>query len=300
MGIPGAMSAECRRLVTEPSEGRRLSAYRDCVGVLTIGYGHTSRAGAPQVAPGMKISEAQADDILSRDLRIFEQGVAALLTKAKQPVAPREFDALVDLAFNIGLGALKSSSLLRAYLAGDKALAAQKFMDWNKAGGRVVAGLTARRRLDRAWFLEARLPRPFGFADGDFASPGRTGPEGDALTETSLGRTGPEGDAHTETSPGRKGPEGDGKESTARLLDPPDALHRRAFNRFLVERTDLMKGYRTLIVGLALAILPATLQYLGAVDWNALIGPTGAFFVSGVIAMLMRAITTTPVGKQGA
>lgn len=100
----------------------------------------------------MKIAREQADEILSRDLRIFERGVAALLAKAKQPVEQHEFDALVDLAFNVGLGALKSSSLLRAYIAGDKAKAARKFMDWNKAGGRVVAGLTARRRRNRDSF----------------------------------------------------------------------------------------------------------------------------------------------------
>ena len=58
-----------------------------------------------------------------------------------------------------------------------------------------------------------------------------------------------------------------------------------------------MKGYRTIIVGLVLAIGPVALQYLGAVDWTQLIGPTGAFFVSGVIAIFMRSITTSPVGK---
>ena len=61
-----------------------------------------------------------------------------------------------------------------------------------------------------------------------------------------------------------------------------------------------MKGYRTILIGLVLAIGPAALQFLGAVDWSALIGPTGAFFVSGVVAILMRFVTTTPVGKPDA
>ena len=61
-----------------------------------------------------------------------------------------------------------------------------------------------------------------------------------------------------------------------------------------------MKGYRTILVGLVLAIGPAALQFLGAVDWSGLIGPTGAFFVSGVVAILMRFFTTTPVGKPDA
>ncbi len=153
------MSDAARAQLTETSEGLRLTAYRDSVGVWTIGYGHTSMAGAPVVTPGMKITREQADEILSRDLGKFERGVAALLAGAKLPVGQREFDALVDLAFNIGLGALKSSSLLRCYLAGDKVAAARKFMDWKKAGGRAVAGLTARRRRDRDWFLDGGLAR---------------------------------------------------------------------------------------------------------------------------------------------
>lgn len=59
-----------------------------------------------------------------------------------------------------------------------------------------------------------------------------------------------------------------------------------------------MKGYRTILVGLALAIGPAALQYLGAVDWTSIIGAQGAFFVSGAITIVMRALTSTPVGKS--
>ena len=255
---PATMSAACRREITEPSEGKRLAAYRDCVGVWTVGYGHTSRAGAPAVTPGLKISEAQADEILSRDLGVFERGVASALTKARAPVAQCEFDALVDLAFNIGLGAFRSSSLLRAYCAGDKATAARKFMDWNRAGGRVVAGLTQRRARERAWFLTGRLP----------SAPARP-----IADETGL----------------------------ARALEHPDAPAARVKNLVVMEGVDIMKGYmkgyRTLIVGFALATGPAALQYLGAIDWTTLLGPTGAFFVSGVVAIAMRFVTTSPVGK---
>ena len=257
MNAPTRMSATCRRKLTEPSEGRRLVSYRDCVGVWTIGYGHTSRAGAPRVSPGMKIAEADADEILSRDLRMFERGVAAALAKAKGEVAQREFDALVDLAFNIGLGAFRSSSLLRAYLAGDKAKAAEKFLDWTKAGGRVVPGLVARRKRDRAWFLTGRLP-------------------GERLADRAAAA------------------------EPAHVIDAPDAAHARLVNLVQLEGADLMKGYRTILIGLVLAIGPAALQFLGAVDWSALIGPTGAFFVSGVVAILMRFVTSTPVGKPDA
>jgi lysozyme len=251
MASPMRMSDACRRQIVEPSEGRRLTAYQDCVGVWTIGYGHTSRAGAPAVHPGLTITEAEADAILSRDLRIFEDGVAALLVKARAPVAQCEFDALVDLAFNIGLGNLKSSSLLRAYIGGDKTQAADRFMQWNRAGGRVVAGLTARRSRERAWFLTGRLAPQASHA----------GPE------------------------------------PARIVDHPEPPPARAINLVKSKGKDAMKGYRTIVVGLALALGPAALQYLGAVDWAQLIGPTGAFFVSGLIAIGMRAITSTPVGK---
>jgi len=251
------MSAACRRKITEPSEGKRLAAYRDCVGVWTIGYGHTSRAGAPSVGPGLKISDAEADEILSRDLGTFERGVADALRKAPGDVLQREFDAFVDLAFNIGLGAFRSSSLLRAYLAGDKARAAEKFLDWTRAGGRVVPGLVARRKRERAWFLTGRLP-------------------GERLSERAAAS------------------------EVAHFIDAPDAAHARIVNLVQLTGAELMKGYRTLLVGLALAIGPAALQYLGAIDWSQLLGPTGAFFVSGVVAILMRFVTTTPVGKPEA
>lgn len=255
---PKSMSAPARRSLTEPSEGKRLVAYRDCVGVWTIGYGHTSRAGAPKVTPGMKITQAQADEILTRDLGMFERGVAAAVAGAKGGVAQREFDALVDLAFNIGLRAFKSSSLLRAYRAGDKATAARKFLDWNKAGGRVVPGLVARRKRERAWFLTGALP-------GQRAAP-------------------PTPEPHEQ----------------AHALAHPDAALARAANFVHLEGADVMKGYRTIFVGFALAVGPAALQYLGAIDWQTLIGPTGAFFASGLIAIVMRFVTTTPVGKQRA
>jgi hypothetical protein len=86
----------------------------------------------------------------------------------------------------------------------------------------------------------------------------------------------------------------------AHFIDAPDAARARIANLVQLHGADLMKGYRTILIGLALAVGPAALQYLGAVDWNALLGPTGAFFVSGVVAILMRFATTTPVGKPDA
>lgn len=133
-------------------EGVRLTAYRDSVGILTIGCGHTSAAGPPKVAAGLTITRAQCDEILSRDLGQFEAAVARAV---KVPLNQAEFDALVSLAFNIGGGAFARSTVVRKLNAGDRAGAANAFLAWNKAAGRVLSGLTARRSAERAQFLAA-------------------------------------------------------------------------------------------------------------------------------------------------
>jgi len=159
------MSDAARKQITEPSEGCRLRAYRDCVGQLTIFFGHTSMAGLPHVTEGMVGTKAQADMVLADDLAVFEKGVEAELKKIAR-VEQREFDAFVDLAFNIGLGAFKSSSLLRHYRAGDKATTARDFLAWNKAGGKVLPGLVKRREAERNWFLYGHLAHSMvGIAD---------------------------------------------------------------------------------------------------------------------------------------
>lgn len=132
-------------------EGLRLAAYRDAVGVWTIGYGHTAMAGPPAPAAGMTITREEADAILARDLKRFEDGVSRLVAV---PLAQHEFDALVSFAFNVGEGNLSRSTLLRKLNAGDRAGAAAEFGKWNKAGGRVLPGLTRRRAEERAMFAE--------------------------------------------------------------------------------------------------------------------------------------------------
>ena len=59
-----------------------------------------------------------------------------------------------------------------------------------------------------------------------------------------------------------------------------------------------LKGYRTFIIGLGLAIAPSAITYLSGLDWNAIIGPTGAFFVSGLLMTAMRFFTSTPPGSK--
>lgn len=148
------------RAAIKQREGVVLSAYKDSVGILTIGVGHTSAAGPPTVYKGMKITAAQADEILSRDLAIFEKGVSQAV---KVPLSQNEFDALVSFAFNVGVGAFQKSTLLKELNKGNRYGAANELLRWNKAGGKVLKGLTNRRKAERDQFLNSKtsgLPEP--------------------------------------------------------------------------------------------------------------------------------------------
>ena len=146
-------SAAGRKLI-EQREGVELTAYKDSAGIWTIGVGHTSAAGAPKVVAGMKITAAQASEILSRDLATFE---AAVSSAVKVPLNQNEFDALVSFAFNVGAGAFKGSTLLKRLNAGDRKAAADQFLVWNKitinGKKQVLKGLTTRREAERKQFL---------------------------------------------------------------------------------------------------------------------------------------------------
>ena len=126
-------------------EGFRADAYRCPAGVWTIGYGHTSAAGGPAVARGLRWSRDKADEVLALDVAKFEAGVAARLTR--KLTAP-QFSALVSFAYNVGLGAFGKSSVLRAINGGDFAAVPRRLQLWNKAGGRVLPGLVKRRAAE--------------------------------------------------------------------------------------------------------------------------------------------------------
>ncbi|MBB3977358.1 GH24 family phage-related lysozyme (muramidase) [Rhizobium azooxidifex] len=146
-------SAAGRKAITA-HEDNVLTAYPDpATGgePWTIGVGHTSAAGPPKVVRGMKITAAESDEILSRDLKTFEAGVRSAV---KVPLNQNEFDALVSLAFNIGVSAFSKSTLVKKLNAGDRAGAADQFIVWNKAGGRVLKGLVNRRASERALFIK--------------------------------------------------------------------------------------------------------------------------------------------------
>ena len=143
-------------------EGLRLDAYKCPAGVWTIGYGHTTAAGAPAVSPGMKITEQEASDILVRDLAKFEAAVSKVLTR---PANENQFGAMVSLCYNIGSGAFAGSTVVRKFNAGDVQGAADAYRMWNKGGGQVLPGLIRRREAERTLFLtpahdEPVIPRP--------------------------------------------------------------------------------------------------------------------------------------------
>ena len=127
-------------------EGVRLHAYKCPAGVPTIGYGHTVG-----VRMGQSITLAQAEQLLRDDLPIYEVGV---LSFVKQPLTQGQFDALVSFAFNLGVGALGKSTLMRRLNAGDYAGAAGEFGKWVNAGGIRLRGLVLRREAERALFIE--------------------------------------------------------------------------------------------------------------------------------------------------
>ena len=122
-------------------EGLRLNAYQDSVGVWTIGYGHTKTAKA-----GQRITDDEAHGLLIQDVIDHESHIKRLV---KVPLSQQEFDALSSWVFNLGGGALASSTLLRKLNAGDYVGAANEFPRWNKAGGKELAGLTTRRNAER-------------------------------------------------------------------------------------------------------------------------------------------------------
>ena len=131
-------------------EGCRLDAYRDSVGVPTIGVGHTGRAGPPPVALGLSITRAEADAIFAADLAPFE---AAVSRAVATPLTQNQFDALVSLAFNIGVAGFSGSTVVHKLDAGDHTGAAEAFLMWVHP-----PELASRRRAERAQFLRADDP----------------------------------------------------------------------------------------------------------------------------------------------
>jgi GH24 family phage-related lysozyme (muramidase) len=126
-------------------EGLRLESYLDAVGIWTIGYGTT--AGVTQ---GMRISQAQAEAFLMRDLAIFEQAIASTV---KVPLNGDQLSALISFTYNVGATAFAESTLLQLLNKSDYLGAADQMLRWNKGGNLELPGLTRRRQAERSLFL---------------------------------------------------------------------------------------------------------------------------------------------------
>lgn len=128
-------------------ESLRLDAYLDAVNVPTIGYGST---GA-DIHLGMKITLEEANKRLLDYLAEVEPKIDALV---KVELNSNEFSALCCFVYNVGIGALKGSTLLKKLNAGaDKKEVAKEFGKWTKAGGKELKGLVRRRKAEAELFL---------------------------------------------------------------------------------------------------------------------------------------------------
>lgn len=132
-------------------EGCYLKAYKCPAGVWTIGWGTTEPIDGVKPHEGMVITQKQADELLIKNLNGYENAVNEYVTYS---INQNQFDALVSFAYNCGNGALKTSTLLKKLNAGDVHGAANEFLRWNKANGKVLNGLTRRREAERKLFLK--------------------------------------------------------------------------------------------------------------------------------------------------
>lgn len=133
--------------LTKDWEKCRLKPYRDGGGVWTNGWGNTHR-----VDPSVTITQEQADcDLLMN----VQDAVDAVNDHVTVGVTQNQFDALVDFTFNCGVGAFKTSTLLKMLNGGDSAGACAQLDRWVKDNGQVVAGLQRRRDAEQDLFNRA-------------------------------------------------------------------------------------------------------------------------------------------------
>lgn len=141
-------STNCVALVKQ-FEGCKLAAYPDPAtgkDPWTIGWGATG----PDVKQGVVWTQAQADARLAHDLDAFAAKVERALEGT--PTTQNQFDALVCFAYNVGIGNLSSSTLLRYHKAKRYGAAQAEFAKWNRGAGKVLAGLTKRRAAEAALY----------------------------------------------------------------------------------------------------------------------------------------------------
>lgn len=161
-------------------EGLFLHAYHgaaDRPGLLTIGYGHTSAQGAPEVVEGMTITESDAENILRSDLRQCE---AVVERHVKVSLSDNQFAALVSFVLNVGEKNFANSTLLRKLNAGDYDVVPAELSKWTKANGKQVTGLANRRAAEAGLWVKG------GTISSQYIEPTKTHPIVDALSSPSV------------------------------------------------------------------------------------------------------------------
>lgn len=164
--VTGMKTSPAGRQLIEEFEGLFLQSYDDATehvvkagqrvrGTITIGFGHTTAAGPPKVYAGMTITRETADAILAADLASVEIEVEHLV---KVPLNQNQFDALVSFQFNTGWLGHAHCSLLDALNARKYALADEDFMLYDRAQGKVLAGLNRRRKAEMDLFHKSAEP----------------------------------------------------------------------------------------------------------------------------------------------
>jgi lysozyme len=158
---PRKLSDKGRALIKH-LESCSLTAYPDGKDPVTkaqrysIGYGHNG------VAKGATITQAEAERLFDVDAVGREMAVSAAAPRATQ----QQFDAMVSLSYNIGVGAFKASTVLARHNRGDELGAADAFELWNQSDGKVNPDLVARRERERAVYLHGNYSDPLDGAGG--------------------------------------------------------------------------------------------------------------------------------------
>jgi GH24 family phage-related lysozyme (muramidase) len=132
-------------------EGCKLKAYKDAAGIWTIGYGTTRIAGKP-VKPSLTISQAEAEILLQHQVAEHWNAAEKHILYANE-LSQEQIDALASFVYNVGVTAFKESTLLKLLNRGQDEHVSYEFLRWNKAGGKVLRGLTRRREAERQLFL---------------------------------------------------------------------------------------------------------------------------------------------------
>lgn len=142
------VTSEAGKDLIKKFESLSLTAYKCPAGIVTIGWG-TTRIDGRKVRIGEKVTLERAKQLFDKDLLVYEDCVR---DNVRVPLTQAQFDALVSFTYNVGQGNFMTSTLLRLINQGKLKEAQPQFLRWNKAGGKVLKGLTRRRLAEAVLF----------------------------------------------------------------------------------------------------------------------------------------------------